>query len=451
MTDHASPSVDKSPRPILSVVDGISMLVGIVVGIGIFKTPQIVAANVGSEATFLAVWLLGGAITLVGALVYAELGSAHPNTGGEYHFLDKAFGRTTSLMFAWARLTVIQTGAIAAVAFVFGDYAQRILSLGDWGSAIYASLAILIFTLINLFGTPKGRGVQLFFSALTILGVSTIALAGILHDGAPPQQPAASTAPSGAVGLAMVLILLTYGGWNETAYLSAELKNPRRNLPRVLLFGIAVITVLYVLINLAYLNVLGLEGLRQSDAVAADAMARVLGDGGSAFLALAICVAALSTLNGTIFTGARLYYSLGRDLPLIGPLGTWQTERNAPVNAIIAQSAIALALVLLGAATRTGFQTIVEYTAPVFWFFLLLVGLAALILRTPGARSGEVFRVPFYPAAPLIFSLTCAYLLYSSVVYTGTGALLGVGVLLLGLPVVLADRAGGVFRAITRP
>jgi amino acid transporter len=249
----------------------------------------------------------------------------------------------------------------------------------------------------------------------------------------------------------MVLILLTYGGWNETAYLSAELNNPRRNLPRVLLFGIAVITVLYVLINLAYLNVLGLEGLRQSDAVAADAMARVLGDGGSAFLALAICVAALSTLNGTIFTGARLYYSLGRDLPLIGPLGTWQTDRNAPVNAIIAQSAIALVLVLLGAGTRTGFQAIVEYTAPVFWFFLLLVGLAALLLRAPNAQSGEVFRVPFYPAAPLIFSLTCAYLLYSSIVYTGMGALLGVGVLVLGLPVVLADRAGGVLRAITRP
>src|SRR5262249_34392898 len=151
--------------------------------------------------------------------------------------------------------------------------------LGDWGAAIYASLAIFVFTLINLFGTPKGRGVQLLFTTLAVVGVLGIALVGILYDGA-PQAAVASAAPSGAVGLAMVLILLTYGGWNETAYLSAELKSPKRNLPRVLLFGIAAITVLYVLINLAYLNVLGLEGLRQSDAVAADAMARTLGESG---------------------------------------------------------------------------------------------------------------------------------------------------------------------------
>lgn len=433
--------VQGTPKPALSALDGIAMLVGIVVGIGIFRTPQIVALNVSSEWAFVGFWVIGGLVTLIGAFVYAELGSAHPHAGGEYHYLRRALGRHVALLFAWARLTVIQTGAIAAVAFVFGDYAQGILPLGPWGPALYAAGAILVFTAINLTSSRQSRRLQLGFTILTILAVLAIAGFGLALGSAPslPPAPEAGSA-SGAFGLAMVLILLTYGGWNEVAYLSGEMKDVRRNMPRVLVFSVAVITGLYFLVNLAYLNVLGLEGLRASDVVAADTLQRLFGPGASLAVALLVCFAALSTMNATIFTGARLYYSLGRELPVLGRIGLWEERSNMPVNAILAQSAIALALVIFGAGTRVGFQAMVEYTAPVFWFFLLLVGVSFFLLRRgEGGREGA-FRAPLYPLTPALFCLTCAYLLYASIAYTGYGALVGVAVLLAGVPFI---RWGG--------
>lgn len=294
-----SGSGDEAPRASLSVTDGVAMLVGVVVGTGIFKTPQMVAANVDTEIAFVAVWLLGGLATLVGALVYAELGSAYPSTGGEYAFLSRALGRNVGLLFAWARLTVIQTGAIALVAFVFGDYAQQVLPLGPWGPTLYAAAAIAAFTFVNLTGTPQGRGVQRLFSGLTVLAVLTVAILGFV--GGPAEAPPPSGPGGGAAGLAMVFILLTYGGWNEAAYISAELRDVRRAMVRVLVLGCGAVTLLYVVVNLAFLRALGLEGLRASDAVAADAMRALLGDGGATVLAATICCAALSTLNATIF------------------------------------------------------------------------------------------------------------------------------------------------------
>ncbi len=426
---------EPTPRASLSVVDGVAMLVGIVVGIGIFKTPQMVAANVDSDAAFVAVWLVGGVVTLVGALVYAELGAAFPSTGGEYTFLGRALGPRVALLFAWARLTVIQTGAIALVAFVFGDYAQRVLPLGRWGPSLYAAAAIALFTAVNLSGTPQARGVQRLFSGLTVLAVVGIAVLGL--TGAPVQATAPATASGGAAGLAMVFILLTYGGWNEIAYISGELRDVRRSMARVLVLGCGAVTLLYVVANLAFLRALGLEGLRASDAVAADTMRAVFGDAGATVLAATICCTALSTLNATIFTGARLYYAIGRDLPVLGRFDRWSSRGNTPANAILLQSVLALALVGFGAATRGGFQAMVEYTAPVFWFFLLLVGVSLIVLRQREPAVERRFRVPLYPFTPLLFCLTCAYLLYSSVVYAGLGALLGVAVLALGAPLLL--------------
>lgn len=438
---RAAGSGAAAPHASLSVLDGVAILIGIVVGIGIFRTPQIVAANVGSEFAFIAVWIAGGLVTLVGAFIYAELGSAHPHTGGEYHYLDRAIGRPLALLFAWARLTVIQTGAIAAVAFVFGDYAQEIVPLGPAGPAIYAAAAILVFTGVNLVGSRQSRSLQIFFSLLTIGCVVMIAVLGLaLGGGTAEPAPATGASSAGAVGLAMVLILLTYGGWNEAAYLSAEMKDVRRNMPRVLALSVFAIMALYLLANLAFLHVLGLEGLRGSDVVAAETLRQLFGPGASLTVAFIVCLAALSTLNATIFIGARLYYSIGRDLPLLGRIGTWEERSDMPSNAILAQSAIALLLVGLGAGTRVGFQAIVEYTAPVFWFFLLMVGISFFVLREREGGHRNAFRAPLYPLTPAIFCLTCAYLLYSSLVYTGLGALVGVGVLLAGLPFVLLGR-----------
>lgn len=422
-----------APRASLSVLDGAAMTVGIVIGIGIFKTPPLVAAQVGSEAAFIAAWLLGGALTLVGALVYAELAAAFPSTGGEYHFLKRAFGRRLAFLFAWARISVIQTGAIAAVAFVFGDYAQQLHALGPRGASLYAAAALAILTLVNLRGTFPGKHAQNLLAALTLLAVLLIALAGLAGSAPPPPAPPPNCG-NNAAGLAMVFILLTYGGWNEAAYLSAEVRDPQRNMVRVLLLGTTAVAAAYLLINLAYLHVLGLQALRESEAVAADMMRAAVGPGSALFLSAAICCAALSTLNATIFTGARLYHALGEDLAPLRRLGAWNRDGNNPRLAILAQSAVALALLVFGSFAHDGFRAMVEYTAPVFWFFLLLVGLARFRLRRLPTAGGRPFGGWRRPALALLFCLTSAYLLYASLAYTGRGALLGIGVLIAGLP-----------------
>jgi basic amino acid/polyamine antiporter, APA family len=426
------------PRPSLSVFDGALMIVGIIIGVGIFKFPQLVALNVGNEASFIAVWLLGGLLSLIGALVYAELATAYPSTGGEYHFLTRALGGYVGFLFAWARTTVIQTGAIALVAFALGDYAQEIYSLGPHGPAIYAAIALTALTTLNIAGTYPSKTTQNLFSLVLIGAMLMIVVVALTTGGGRAPKEIASDG-SGAFGLAMVFILLTYGGWNEAAYLSAEVRNRRRDMIRILLAGIAIVTLVYLLINFAYLQLLGLEGLRQTGTVAADVMRLGLGTGGAIVVSLIICFAALSTMNASIFTGARLYHALGQDLAL-RHLRDWSDTGNNPRNAILVQSGIALALVLFGAFARDGFTAMVEYTAPVFWLFMLLVGISFFVLRYRDAGHERPFRVPLYPVTPALFCLTCAYLLYSSLAYTGAGALVGVAVLLLGVPVLLFFR-----------
>jgi basic amino acid/polyamine antiporter, APA family len=438
-SENAMPDHDSTqPRASLSVIDGVSIMVGIVIGIGIFKLPSLVAANVSDATTFIAVWIVGGLITLVGALVYAELAAAYPSTGGEYHFLSRALGQPTAFMFAWARISVIQTGAIAAVAFVFGDYAQQIVALGPHGPSIYGGAALALLTLINLLGTYEGKSTQNLFTGLTVFAALAIIIAGFVSPGvaAAPAAPATSS----ALGLALLFVLFTYGGWNEAAYISAEVREPARNMIRILTLGTAIIVIIYVLMNLAYLHVLGLDGMRKSSAVAADATRHAFGDKGALLLSLVICATSLSTLNATIFTGARVYHALGEDLIALRGIGAWSGGGNNPRKALVLQGVIALALVIFGAITRNGFQTMVEYTFPVFWLFLLLVGVSYFVLRYTDPERARPFRAPLYPLTPAVFVLTCAYLLYSSVAYSKLGSLVGIAVLLLGLPLLLLLR-----------
>ncbi len=365
-----------SPRGTLSVIDGMVLVIGMIVGIGIFATPALVAQFAGSGFNYLALWLAGGLLTLIGALCYAELAAAFPNAGGEYHFLSRAYGRSVGLMFAWARCTVIQTGAIALVAFVYGDYAQAVVPLGSYGPAIHASIIVVLFTGINVAGTTQGKVAQQIFTTLDIGALLMLIAAGVvIAMSSGGSATAASASPAGGtsyglLGLAMVFVLLTYGGWNEASYISAELRGGARNMVRVLSLSVVLVTTVYFLVAWAYLYVLGFEGLQKSHTVAADVMRSAFGPSGATLLSVFICGAAISTLNATIFTGARLYYALGRDLPRLKLFGIWSPRGENPANAFILQGAITLALVAMGALTRDGFKTMVEYTSPVFWLFM---------------------------------------------------------------------------------
>jgi APA family basic amino acid/polyamine antiporter len=209
---------------------------------------------------------------------------------------------------------------------------------------------------------------------------------------------------------------------------------------RILVGGTLVLVLIYGLMSLAYLHAFGLQGLRNTEAPAADLMRLAAGAAGATILALTVCLAALSTLNGTIFTGARVYYTLGHDLPVLQRLGRWDERGDNPTTGLVIQAFISLALVLFGATTRDGFEAMVAYTSPVFWFFMLLVGLSVFVLRRRDPERPRPFRVPLYPATPLLFCLTAGYLIYSSLDYAGVGAIVGVVVLVLGAPLIWLGR-----------
>ena len=418
------------PKQTISVTDAIALIVGVVIGIGIFKTPSMIAANTGRNDLFLLAWLAGGVISVIGALCYAELAAAYPHTGGDYHYLTRAFGRKVGFLFVWSRMTVIQPGSIAMLAFVFGDYLSTILPLGP--PSLYAALSVFILTALNMLGVQKGKWTQNLLTAIKVVGLLMVVLAGMMAPSSSAPMVLAPPNPGASFGLAMVFVLLTFGGWNEAAYISAELYEVRRNMVRALLWGVGLITVIYLLINLAYLRGLGIKEMGQSEVVAADLMRRILGEGGAKFISLLIIVSALGAINACIFTGARTNYALGQDFSMFGFLGKWQERSNTPTNALFFLGGISLVWVLLGALARKGFVAMVEYTAPVFWCFFLLAGLSLFVLRLKEPEIARPFWVPLYPFTPLLFCLTCVYMLQSSVVYVGAGAFVGLAVLAAG-------------------
>jgi amino acid transporter len=405
---------DTRPLELLSVGDGIFLTVGMIIGALIFKAPSTVAGATSGTGQFLLAWLAGGLISLCGALVYAELAARHPHTGGEYVFLSEGMGRGVAFLFAWSRMTVIQTGAIAAVAFVFGDYASEIFRLGEHSSAIWAAAAVALLTVLNLVGTLQSKALQKLMESALITGLIVFSIAAIRIGGSTAPAPKAS--PSGSFGFAMIFVLLAYGGWNEAAYLAGEVRDARRNMLRILVWGVVAVTALYLLVNIGYLAVLGHAGVRESKAVAADVMRALAGEQGAVVLALLVCVSVLTTINAAIFTGARTSWAFGRDFRLLRFLGDWRATGSTPANALILQGVITLLLVAAGAATPDGFNAMVAYTAPVFWMFMYLVATSLFLMRDR-AKERPAVAVPWYPHIPFVFCVACLYMLYSAIDY----------------------------------
>jgi basic amino acid/polyamine antiporter, APA family len=436
-----------TPKQLLSVGDGIFLTIGMIVGALIFKAPSTVAGATAGAADFLMAWVLGGLVSLCGALVYAELASRHPDTGGEYMFLMRGMGRGVAFVFAWSRMTVIQTGAIAAVAFVFGDYASEIIRLeGKNSSAIWAAIAVVALTLLNLAGTLQSKTLQKIMEIALIAGLIAFAVAALIVGGTPPKPAAGGGGGSlGQFGFAMIFVLLAFGGWNEAAYLAGEVRDSGRNMRRILVWGVVSVTLLYLLVNLAYLAVLGHGGIKESKAVAADVMRAIAGEKGAVLLALLVCVSVFTTMNAAIFTGARTNYALGRDFRFFAKLGAWRESGSTPANALILQGVIALLLVGASALTPDGFSAMVAYTSPVFWTFFLLTALTLFIFRRRDAEA-PAFRVPGYPFVPIAFCLACVWMLYSSINYVrfaiqfGAPVVAGLVIMALGIPLYFLAR-----------
>ena len=407
------------PLRLLHPLSAIALIVGIVVGAGIFKTPSLVAGISGDAGWALVLWVAGALISIAGALCYAELCTAYPNAGGDYHFLQRAFGRDLSFMYGWSRATIINTGSIALLAFVFGDYMSTLIPLGAYSSAIWALGVVILLTLVNVAGLNASSRVQMLLTVLEVLGLLAVVVAGFWVDA--PASGAISwfvQAPAPAQwGLCLVFVLLTFGGWNESAYVSAELRGGPRTMVWVIVASMAALTAIYLLVNLALLMGLGLKGLASSKTAASDLLGLAFGPWAHKALGLFVAIAALTSINATMIVGARTNFAVGRDWNALRQLGQWQLQVGSPRKALWMQAIISIALILLGTQEADGFSAMVEFTAPVFWGFLFLVGLSVIWLRQTDGQTDRPFKVPLYPLLPLIYCSACAWLTYSSITY----------------------------------
>ncbi len=444
----------------LGLLDSVNIIVGIVVGVSIFRVSPVIFNNVADPWQGLGAWLLGGILSIIGALCYAELATTYPRMGGDYVYLTRAYRPWTGFLFGWGRLSVIQTGSIGSMAYIFADYAVDFFSLPVHHTVWLAAACVLAVTAINLFGIVAGKTAQNILTVLKVAGLLGIMAAGMLlfqsaeaFAGAPLESPVRGP----GFGLAMILVLYAYGGWNDAAFVAAETREPKRNIPRALLLSVGGITVFYLLINLAYLMGLGFDGLRETHVPAAAVLGGMLGPWGSRAMSLLVMLSVLGAINGTALTGARVHVAMGRDHRLFAWLGRWDARKHAPAWALLVQAGIAL-LMIVGVGTAFGravidrimrgigfsglpwenygggFETLVTGTAPVFWLFFLLTGVALFVLRWREPERPRPFSVPFYPVIPLIFCGTCVYMLYSSLTYAQGLSLFGLVPLALGIP-----------------
>lgn len=454
-----------SVKPHLSVWDAVSIIVGIVVGTSIFKVPPLVFSFARGPWLGLGCWLFAGFLVLIGSLVYAELGTTYPRVGGDYVYLTRAFGRGTGFLFGWAQLAAILTGSIGAMAYAFGDYAVKLFDIPETRVVWFAVAAVIGLTFVNLVGLVFGRMAQNILSAVKVLGLVVLVIAG-LCSGCHGDWAVKGPIQGPGIGVAMVLVLYAYGGWNDAAFVAAEVRNRNRNIPLALIFGTAGIALIYMLVNLAYLWALGFEGVRASNAPAADVLQKTVGAWGAKSMSLLVMLSALGAVNGLLLTGSRICVGLGRDHRIFERLGRWDERRGVPVWSILAfcvvslllilvvgtasvQHAMDSALKLLGLPPVTweqyggGFAALVSGTAPVFWIFFLLTGISMALLRIKDRGIERPFSAPLYPLEPIVFGATCIYMLYQSLVWAKSLSLLGLIPLAIGYPLyLLSNRMG---------
>ena len=421
-----------TPRKELNLFDSTCIIVGIIIGVGIYETAPIVASSMGSLVGTLGIWLVGGLLTLTGALCYAELATAYPREGGDYVYLSHAYCRWAGYLFGWSQLAIIRPGGIALMAFVFARYAQTLYAPFENMRLIYATMAIIVLTVINILGVKEGKWTQNLLTVIKAIGLLAIVIVGLLATGRPSPLEL-TTFTMGGLELALILVLFTFGGWNEMAYVAAEVKKPKLNIVRALVIGTVLVTALYMLANGAFLFALGYEKMSTSQAVAVDTITTVFPQIAGKVIAILICISALGVINGLIFTGSRISYALGEEHTAFRGLGRWSGRLGTPVWAIVVQGILSFAIVLLAGS----FIDTILYTAPAVWLFFLATGFSVFVLRYKEPQTLRPYKVTGYPVTTIIFCASCVFMLYSSVSYALSrkpiGLILLSGILFVGV------------------
>ncbi len=422
----------QKPKQQLSLFDSTCLIVGIIIGVGIYQMAPDIAKGAGSAWGVLGIWVFGGLLSLCGALTYAELASSHSDEGGDYVYLGRAYGRWAGFLFGWAQMAIVRPGDIAVMAFAFATYACSIWdpfanTAFPFGQQVYAVIAVITLTFINILGVKQGKWIQNLLTTVKTASLLFIVAAAVI---APARTTHAEPAGPLPFSLALIFVMFTYGGWNEMAYVAAEVKNPGRNIMRTLLVGTTAVMVLYLMVNSAFLYALGYQGLVSSKAVAVDTVSGLAPRSAGNLIGALVCISALGAVNGLIFAGARISYAMGVDHRLFRRLGQWHPCFETPAASLLLQGAITVTLIIV----LGSFVNAVLYTAATVYSFYLGSTLSVFILRRKEPDIERPYKVTGYPFTPIIFALMCLFLIYSAVTYKPWIALASCGLLLVGLP-----------------
>lgn len=417
------------------------MVIGGVIGSGIFLNPAVVAERVPTVGLTLGAWAVGALVALLGAFVFAELGRRRPKAGGGYAYLREAFGPLPGFLYAWALLLAIATGAIAAVAMTSAGY---LINLLGWEATLQRAVAatmIVLLTLLNIVGVRPAAWSQNLFTILKLAAIAVLVITALfLADAAAVAAPEASREMAGpawlAFSAALVPVFFAFGGWQQTNFVAEEMVNPERDLPRALVMGVLCVGVCYLLVNVAYIKALGIGGLAASIAPAADTMEKVAGPQGRNLIAAGIVASTFGFLNLVILVTPRVYQAMARDGLFFRSFARLHPRWQTPVTAIVVQGAWAIVLLYLGS-----YGDLLDWVVFADWIFFGSVAATLFVLRRRDGDAGTGFRTPFHPWSTLLFIAAAVYVMLGSITSNPGNALRGALLLAAGVPIFLYWRS----------
>ena len=419
----------------LGFFDATMLVMGGIIGSGIFVTPAEVARHVTTPLLIVGVWILGGLVALAASFVYAELAARRPEVGGQYAYLRDAYGPMPAFLYGWALLLVIQSGGMAAVAITFARYFADLVQV-PLADSVVAVAVLALLTLINCMGVRSGSNVQSGLMVLKILAILALVLAGLLFAPAATGQIAPVTTESvstfAAIGAAMTPVMFSYGGWQTSSFVAGEMRDPRRDLARGLLLGVAAVVLLYTLVALVCVHTLGPAGLAASKTPATDVMRLALGQKGATFIAIGIAISTLGFLSQGMLTAPRVYFAMAEDRLFFESVAKVSPRTRVPVVAIVLQGVAAAIIALSGT-----FGQILSYVVSVDFIFFGLTGAALFVFRRRDPDQRVAFKVPGHPFTTGFFVLACWAVVVATVVNDTRNSLIGYAILAAGVPACL--------------
>ena len=442
MKDEHTPAA--APRRHLGMVHATVLALGMIMTTDTLKTAPTVAQSIGTWH-FYATWVLGGLVSMIGAFCYVEMATAFPDPGGDYSFLRRAYGQGVGWLFAWSRFSIMHTGWMALMAFMFADYAGDLFGLSHLGRTLFAIATVAALMGLNLMHVRRGFLTQAGLIGLVTLGFAAVILAAVklaFAGQVPHVAAAAPVAPTfDKFSVALIYIFLAYGGWSDAATLSAEVRSDRRGMLVAIVGSLAVLMVIYLALNAAMMIGLGPAGLAASSAPAADLMGRAFGPVGKTLIVAVVGVSAIASINSTLIVGARTTYAVARDMPRLAAIGRWDVGRGIPARAVLAEGGFAILLVIAGGFAQSGFSAMVDYMTPVYWLFVMLSMGALIILRRRHPDVARPVKTPFFPLFPATFLAISLYMFVAGLKDLGVGALYGAGVMVAGALLLLVLRS----------